>query len=73
VLRAIHSSIGHFLLGFFGLKAASYPNVGYLCVTDVCNPGACNQRSISILGQYFFKHLPFIAAVNSSPSKVFNM
>jgi hypothetical protein len=40
------------LLGFYFLvlKAASFPNVGCLCVSDACNPGACNQRSTSILG-----------------------
>jgi hypothetical protein len=31
------------LLGFFVLKMASLPNVGYFCVSDVCNPGVCNQ------------------------------
>jgi hypothetical protein len=50
-LRAIHFSIGHFILsGFFVLKAASFPNAGYFSVPGACNPDACNQRSISILG-----------------------
>jgi hypothetical protein len=44
-------SIGHFLLsGFFVLKAASFPNAGCFYVSDACNPDACDQRSISILG-----------------------
>jgi hypothetical protein len=55
------------------MKAASFPNAGCFYNSDVCNPVACNQRSISILGKYFFKYLPFIAAVNSSPSKVFKI
>jgi hypothetical protein len=39
---------GHLLLSrFFALKAASFPNAGYF---GACNPDACNQRSISILG-----------------------
>jgi hypothetical protein len=38
------------LLGFFVLEAASFPNAGCLCVSDACNPGACNQLSTSILG-----------------------
>jgi hypothetical protein len=51
VLRAIHFSIGHLLLsGFFALKAVSFPNAGCFHVSDACNPDACNQRSISILG-----------------------
>jgi hypothetical protein len=48
VLRAIHFSIGHFILsGFFVLKAASFPNAGYFHVPDACNG---NQQSTSILG-----------------------
>jgi hypothetical protein len=35
---------------FFVLKAASFPNAGCFCVSDACNPGACNQQSTSILG-----------------------
>jgi hypothetical protein len=50
VLRAIYSSIGHLLLGFFVLKVASFPNAGCFCVLDACNHGACNQQSVSILG-----------------------
>jgi hypothetical protein len=38
------------LPGFFFLKAASFPNASCFCVSDACNPGACNQRSTSILG-----------------------
>jgi hypothetical protein len=38
------------LLGFFVLKAASFPNAGCFCISDACNPGAYNQRSTSILG-----------------------
>jgi hypothetical protein len=34
----------------FALKAASLPNAGCFHVSDACNPNACNQRSISILG-----------------------
>jgi hypothetical protein len=48
VLREIHFSIGHFpLSGFFVLKAASFPNAVYFCVSDACNS---NQRSTSVLG-----------------------
>jgi hypothetical protein len=48
VLRVIHFSIDHFpLLGFFILKAASFPNANYFRVSDACNS---NQRSTSILG-----------------------
>jgi hypothetical protein len=51
VLRAIHLSIGHLLyLRFFVLKAASFLNASYSCVSNACNPGACDQQSTSILG-----------------------
>jgi hypothetical protein len=51
VLREIHLSIGHLLyLRFFVLKAASFLNASYSCVSNACNPGACDQQSTSILG-----------------------
>jgi hypothetical protein len=38
------------LSGFCVPKAISFPNTSHFCIPDACNPGACNQRSISILG-----------------------